>query len=160
MICKTVVAILALSCLGSSSPGYPSVLLRCSQCLEDGLEGSGEDSGEVCGSDWKTYSSLCQLEWEACKRNWRIVQVSEGPCVSQCQEVELGKLDNGELEHFNFDHRSTRYVLCYGNISGVKQGELHPRLLQVQETFKTTRTRGTGSKGMLSRKVSSHNHRN
>ena len=98
MICKTVAAILALSCLVSSSPGYPSVLLRCSQCLEDGLEGSGEDSGEVCGSDWKTYSSLCQLEWEACKRNWRIVQVSEGPCVSQCQEVELGKLDSGELD--------------------------------------------------------------
>ena len=94
MICQTGVVILTLTSLVSMSPkpGYPSVLLRCTQCAEAGIEAEGEKAGEVCGSDWKTYSSQCQLEWEACKRNWNIVLVSEGPCISQCPGVDLGKL--------------------------------------------------------------------
>ena len=92
MICETGVIILVLSSLVSTNPqpGYPSVLLRCTQCAE--AEAGEEEVGEVCGSDWKTYTSQCQLEWEACRRNWRIVAVSEGQCVSQCPDVDLGKL--------------------------------------------------------------------
>ena len=96
MICQTVVALLALCSLVSP---YPSVLLRCSQCSE-AEEDSGSNSTEVCGSDWKTYSSPCQLEWEACKRNWRIVEVSEGQCVSHCPGVDLGMF--GVAQHFHY----------------------------------------------------------
>ena len=85
MICQSVVAILVLCSLVSPQPGYPSLLLRCSQCAE-----AEEAGSEVCGSDWKTYRSQCQLEWEACKRNWSIVVVAQGQCVSQCQDVDLG----------------------------------------------------------------------
>ena len=148
MIGQSGVVILVLSSLVSPQPppGYPSVLLRCSLCTE-----AEEDSGEVCGSDWKTYSSQCQLEWEACKRNWSIVQVSGGRCVSQCQDVDLGRFSS---QHFTGDSASLstpRYVLGYGIISGNKQGKLHPGLLQVQEALKTTRTGGPGSQGVLSR---------
>jgi len=87
MICKSVVLTLVLCSPVSAQTSYPSVLLRCTQCAEAETE---EGSGEVCGSDWKTYSSLCQLEWEACKRNWSIMLVSEGQCLSQCQDVDLG----------------------------------------------------------------------
>ena len=91
MICQTGVVFLLLSSLVSAGPqpGYPSLLLRCSQCAEVEAE---EEGSEVCGSDWKTYASQCQLEWEACKRNWRIVQVYEGQCDSQCPDVDLGML--------------------------------------------------------------------
>ena len=152
MICKSVVLTLVLCSVVSAQTGYPSVLLRCTQCAEAETE---EGSGEVCGSDWKTYSSLCQLEWEACKRNWSIMLVSEGQCLSQCQDVDLGKYVGRSTLSLENHHRPPRYVLCYWNISGNKQGKLHPGLLQVQETFKPKRTGGPSCKRMLSRKVSS-----
>lgn len=161
MFFLTGVGILTLTSLASMSPkpGYPSVLLRCTQCSEaaeeTGEEAEGEvreETGEVCGSDWKTYSSQCQLEWEACKRNWNIVQVSEGPCVSQCPDVDLGRLRS---KYFSLEnvHTFPRHVLRYWNLPGNKQGKLHPRILQVQETFKPTRTGGPGGQGLLPRKV-------
>ena len=42
---------------------------RCSPCSPGD---SSSEVSEVCGSDGRSYPSLCQLEWEACKRNWSI----------------------------------------------------------------------------------------
>ena len=56
----------------------PLLTDRCTVCSTNDSEVSDEVS-EVCGSDGRTYPSLCQLEWEACKRNWSI-QVMTGKC--------------------------------------------------------------------------------
>ena len=68
------------------SSSYPSLLDRCTPCSV--MEGEEE----VCGSDWHTYPSLCQLQWTACRRNWNISLVSLGSCESQCKGVNLGLL--------------------------------------------------------------------
>ena len=113
----------------SPKPGYPSVLLRCTQCAEAGIEAEGEKAGEVCGSDWKTYSSQCQLEWEACKRNWNIVQVSEGPCVSQCPDVDLGRLRS---KYFSLEnvHTSLGMFSATGTFRATNKGSC------IQEYFR------------------------
>ena len=116
----------------SPQPGYPSVLLRCTQCseAEEGAEGEVvEETGEVCGSDWKTYSSQCQLEWEACKRNWNIVQVSEGPCVSQCPDVDLGRLRS---KYFSLEnvHTSLGMFSATGTFRATNKGSC------IQEYFR------------------------
>jgi len=49
----------------------------------------GEQS-PVCGSDRRTYQSECLLQWKACKRNWNIVKLKDGPCDSMCPGIELG----------------------------------------------------------------------
>ena len=77
--------VILLSSLIVSGRSYPSLLARCTQCPATGEE------REVCGSDWRTYRSECEVEWTACKRNWNITVLSEGRCESQCPSVELGR---------------------------------------------------------------------
>ena len=69
----------------SSSTRYPSLLDRCNKC-----EKKDDENSPVCGSDGRTYSSECQLEWTACKRNWNITLVNQGPCLEKCSGMNLG----------------------------------------------------------------------
>ena len=75
----------------SANRGYPSVLDRCNKCEEKVEDDEDEDEDtSVCGSDGRTYSSECQLEWIACKRNWNISLVSQGSCEEKCSGLKLG----------------------------------------------------------------------
>ena len=61
----------------------PLLTDRCTVCStstnDSDVSNELSEVSEVCGSDGRTYPSLCQMEWEACKRNWSI-QVMTGNC--------------------------------------------------------------------------------
>ena len=77
---------------------------RCNKCEEKVEDDDREDEDEdtsVCGSDGRTYSSECQLEWIACKRNWNINIVSQGPCEEKCSGLKLGNYLNTDNNIFS-----------------------------------------------------------
>merc|ERR1712098_500894 len=67
-----------------SNTKYPDWTERCGEGC------NGEPEAKVCGSDGKTYSNTCELEYYSCRYYWDITEVAKGPYVSICPGLDLG----------------------------------------------------------------------
>lgn len=45
----------------------------------------------VCGSDWHTYSNLCELQSKACHEKTMIYSVHQGPCGKSIMDIVLAE---------------------------------------------------------------------